>query len=667
MSKKSLVIVESPTKSKTINKILGPDYEVVSSMGHLIDLPSSRLGVDVENNFAPTYVVISKRKKYLSKLKKAAKNKEAIYLAADPDREGEAICWHISRKIGAGKKVYRVRFHEITKDAILEAFKNPDDINMNLVNSQQARRILDRIVGYKLSPLLWKKVSRGLSAGRVQSVAVMLVVEREKEIKAFKPKEYWDIEAELKKKQDSASFVAKLDKKSGKKIEIKNKKQIDELITILGKETYVVSGIKETKRKRRPAAPFTTSKLQQEAFNKLRFPVHRTMKLAQELYEGIEVGKESPVGLITYMRTDSVRIADVAQQSAKKYVIDKFGKEYAPKAFNVYKSKKGAQEAHEAIRPALPLRDPESVKEFLNENQFKVYKLIWDRFIASQMKEAIMLLTAIEIKAGSFIFRVTGSVMLFDGFLKVYSEDGEEKKLLPKLSINEVLNLLKLIPSQHFTKPPPRFSDASLVKALEEKGIGRPSTYAPIIYTIIERHYVLRERGYLRPTELGTIVIELLVKHFPNIMDVKFTAKMEEELDDIEERKQDKLTVLNDFYGPFKKNLDKALENMRDVKREVVETDDVCELCGRKMVIKWSRRGRFLSCSGYPECKFAKSITTGVKCPLPDCDGELVQRRSKRGVFYGCTKYPECKYTANKLPEAEPEAGPEAEPKTKDV
>jgi len=667
MAKKSLVIVESPTKCKTINKILGPKYEVVSSMGHLIDLPSSRLGVDVENNFEPTYVVISKRKKYLSKLKKAAKGKEAIYLAADPDREGEAICWHISNKIGAGKKVYRVRFHEITKDAILEAFNNPDEINMNLVNSQQARRILDRIVGYKLSPLLWKKVSRGLSAGRVQSVAVMLVVEREKEIIAFKPREYWDIEAELKKKQDSMSFVAKLDKKSGKKIEIKNKEQIDELITILEKETYVVNGIKETKRKRRPAAPFTTSKLQQEAFNKLRFPVHRTMKLAQELYEGIELGKESPVGLITYMRTDSVRIADVAQQSAKKYIIDKFGKEYAPKVFNVYKSKKGAQEAHEAIRPALPLRDPESVKEFLNENQFKVYKLIWDRFIASQMKEALILLTAIEIKAGSFTFRVTGSVMLFDGFLKVYSEDGEEKKLLPKLSIGEALNLLKLIPSQHFTKPPPRFSDASLVKALEEKGIGRPSTYAPIIYTIIERHYVLRERGYLKPTELGTIVIELLVKHFPDIMDVKFTAKMEEELDDIEERKQDKLTVLNDFYGPFKKNLEKALENMRDVKREVVETDEVCELCGRKMVIKWSRRGRFLSCSGYPECKFAKSITTGVKCPFPDCDGELVQRRSKRGIFYGCTKYPKCKYTANKLPEAEPETEPEAEQKTKDV
>jgi len=663
MPKKSLVIVESPTKSKTINKILGPNYEVVSSMGHLIDLPSSRLGVDVENNFAPTYVVISKRKKYLTKLKKAAKGKEAIYLAADPDREGEAICWHISRKIGAGKKVYRVRFHEITKDAILDAFNNPDDINMNLVNSQQARRILDRIVGYKLSPLLWKKVSRGLSAGRVQSVAVMLVVEREKEIIAFKPREYWDIEAELKKKQDSLSFVAKLDKKSGKKIEIKNKKQTDELITILKKETYIVNGIKETKRKRRPPAPFTTSKLQQEAFNKLRFPVHRTMKLAQELYEGIELGKESPVGLITYMRTDSVRIADVAQQSAKKYIIDKFGGEYIPKAFNIYKSKKGAQEAHEAIRPTLPLRDPESVKKFLNENQFKVYKLIWDRFIASQMKEAIMLLTAIEIKAGSFTFRVTGSVMLFDGFLKVYSEDGEEKKLLPKLSIGEVLNLLKLIPSQHFTKPPPRFSDASLVKALEEKGIGRPSTYAPIIYTIIERHYVLRERGYLRPTELGTIVIELLVKHFPDIMDVKFTAKMEEELDNIEERKQDKLTVLNEFYEPFKKDLEKALENMRDVKREVIETDEICELCGRKMVIKWSRRGRFLSCSGYPECKFAKSITTGVKCPLPDCDGELVQRRSKRGVFYGCTKYPKCKYTANKLPETEPEAGP----KTKDV
>jgi len=658
MPSKSLVIVESPAKSRTINKILGTGYEVLASMGHVIDLPQSKLGVDIENNFEPTYVVIPQRKKNLTQLRKAAKGKEAIYLAADPDREGEAICWHISKKIGAGKKIYRVRFNEITKDAVLEAFENPQGIDMNLVNSQQARRILDRIVGYKLSPLLWKKVGRGLSAGRVQSVAVRLVVEREKDIKAFKPKEYWEIEAELSKKNDKKkqSFTAKLDKKESKKIEIKNGKDATDLVEILKKATYVVKDIKERKKARKPMAPFTTSKLQQEAFNKLRFAVHKTMRTAQELYEGIELGKANPVGLITYMRTDSVRVADVAQKDAKKYIIDKFGKDYIPKTPNVFKAKKGAQEAHEAIRPTLPLHDPESMKQFLNDDQYKLYKLIWDRFIASQMKEASLLLTSVDIKAASYIFRTSGSVVVFDGFLRIYSENGEDKKILPKLSIDEVLNLLNLTPSQHFTKPPPRFSDASLVKILEEQGIGRPSTYAPIIYTIISRHYVVRQKGYLRPTDLGTVVTELLVKHFPDVIDAKFTATMEEELDDIEDRKQGKLKVLKDFYKIFEKDLEQARENMRNIKREVVETKEVCELCGKKMVIKWSRRGRFLSCSGYPECKFAKSMSTGVKCPEPNCDGELVERRSKRGLFYGCTKYPKCRHTANKLPEKESES-----------
>jgi len=658
MPSKSLVIVESPAKSRTINKILGTGYEVLASMGHVIDLPQSKLGVDIENNFEPTYVVIPQRKKNLTQLRKAAKGKEAIYLAADPDREGEAICWHISKKIGAGKKIYRVRFNEITKDAVLEAFENPQGIDMNLVNSQQARRILDRIVGYKLSPLLWKKVGRGLSAGRVQSVAVRLVVEREKDIKAFKPKEYWEIEAELSKKNDKKkqSFTAKLDKKESKKIEIKNGKDATDLVEILKKATYVVKDIKERKKARKPMAPFTTSKLQQEAFNKLRFAVHKTMRTAQELYEGIELGKANPVGLITYMRTDSVRVADVAQKDAKKYIIDKFGKDYIPKTPNVFKAKKGAQEAHEAIRPTLPLHDPESMKQFLNDDQYKLYKLIWDRFIASQMKEASLLLTSVDIKAASYIFRTSGSVVVFDGFLRIYSENGEDKKILPKLSIDEVLNLLNLTPSQHFTKPPPGYSDASLVKILEEQGIGRPSTYAPIIYTIISRHYVVRQKGYLRPTDLGTVVTELLVKHFPDVIDAKFTATMEEELDDIEDRKQGKLKVLKDFYKIFEKDLEQARENMRNIKREVVETKEVCELCGKKMVIKWSRRGRFLSCSGYPECKFAKSMSTGVKCPEPNCDGELVERRSKRGLFYGCTKYPKCRHTANKLPEKESES-----------
>ncbi|PIU41776.1 MAG: type I DNA topoisomerase [Candidatus Omnitrophica bacterium CG07_land_8_20_14_0_80_42_15] len=654
---KGLVIVESPAKSHTIGKILGDDYEVMASLGHLVDLPIGKVGIDFENNFEPTYVVIKDRKKILLQLKKAAKDKEAIYLAADPDREGEAISWHISKQIGVGKKIYRVRFYEITKEAVLDAFKNADEINMNLVNSQQARRILDRIVGYKLSPLLWKKVGRGLSAGRVQSVAVKIVVDREKEIQAFKAQEYWDIEAELSKKgaKQEESFIAKLDKKDLKKVEIKNKKEADDLVEILKKQTYVVKDIKETKKHRKPPAPFTTSKLQQEAFNKLRYPVHRTMKIAQELYEGVELGKGNPIGLITYMRTDSTKVASVAQQDAKKYIIDKFGKEYAPKIFNVYKVKKNAQEAHEAIRPALPLHEPEGVRNFLSEDQFKLYKLIWDRFLASQMKEASLLVVTVDIKAGAYTFRASGTTVLFDGFLKIYIEEDEEngKKVLPKFSIDEVLDLLKLDPSQHFTKPPPRFSDASLVKVLEEEGIGRPSTYAPIIYTIISRHYVVREKGYLRPTDLGMIVTELLVKHFSDIMDPKFTAKMEEELDDIEERKQDKLKVLNDFYGPFSKALEKAADNMRDVKHEIVETNEVCELCGKKMVIKWSRRGRFLSCSGYPECKGAKSISTGIKCPVPNCGGELVERRSKRGIFYGCTKYPKCTHITNKLPEQE--------------
>lgn len=659
MPAKKLVIVESPAKSNTINKILGSNYEVTSSMGHIMDLPQTSLGVDVENNFEPTYVVISSRKQNLAKLKKAAKNKESIYLACDPDREGEAISWHIAQKIGAGKKVYRIRFNEITKDAILEAVKNPQSIDINLVNSQQARRILDRIVGYKLSPLLWKKVSRGLSAGRVQSVAVMLIVKRESEIKAFKPEEYWEIEAELKKhalgsrasESDKKSFIARLDKKDSKKIEIKTEKEARNLADILKKQAYAVKSVEGKNKKRNPVAPFTTSKLQQEAFNKLRFPVHKTMSIAQELYEGIELGKTEPVGLITYMRTDSVRLASVAQQAAKEYIISKYGKEYAPKTFNVYKSRKSAQEAHEAIRPALPLHEPDSIKKYLREDQYKLYRLIWDSFVASQMKEALMLVTSVEISAGPYIFKATGSNILFDGFLKLYEEDGEEKKILPRLSVGEKLDLLKLDPSQHFTKPPARYSDASLVKALEENGIGRPSTYAPIIYTIISRHYIIREKGYLKPTELGIMVTELLVKHFPDIMNVEFTAKMEEELDDIEERKRDKVSVLRDFYGPFMKALEKATEDMRNVKREIVETDEVCEQCGRKMVIKWSRRGRFLSCSGYPECKNAKSITTGIKCPQPDCGGELVERRSRRGLFYGCSKYPKCTYIANKLPE----------------
>ncbi len=654
---KNLVIVESPAKAKTINKFLGKNFVVAASMGHIIDLPKSKLGVDVENDFRPEYVVMADRKKYLTALKKEAKGKQAIYLAADPDREGEAISWHIGNVLcGEAKKCYRVSFDEITKDAVLEAFKHPRNIDMNLVNAQQARRILDRIVGYTLSPLLWKKVSRGLSAGRVQSVALRLIVEREEQIKRFTPQEYWDIEADLKRKADSPKdkFRAKLEKYRDKKIEIKNKGEAERVTGILKKENYIVGDIKESKKRKAPYPPFTTSKLQQEAFNKLRFSGARTMHIAQTLYEGAEIGKVGSVGLITYMRTDSVRISKDAQAEAKKYILEKFGKRYYPEIPNFYKSKRGAQEAHEAIRPTLPLREPNSIKNSLTPDQFKLYQLIWNRFVASQMSAALYSQTTVDIKAGEYLFRTSATNLIFDGYTAVYEADKEKeeeglKAKLPSLSVGLPLDLLELVPSQHFTKPPPRYSDASLVKALEELGIGRPSTYAPIIQTITARDYVGRESGYFHPTELGVIVTGLLMKHFPKVLDVEFTARMEDELDGIEEGEADWLIVLKSFYSPFIHSVEEAKIAMRDVKKEISATNETCNLCGKPMVIKWGRRGKFLSCSDYPRCKNAKSITTGITCPN-GCGGELVQRRSKRGPFFGCTNYPKCTYTSRKLP-----------------
>ena len=665
---KNLVIVESPAKAKTINKFLGKNYTVVASMGHIIDLPKSKLGVDVENDFKPQYVVMADRKKHLAALKKEAKGKETIYLAADPDREGEAISWHIGTALhDPKKKCYRVEFDEITKDAVLNAFKHPRDINMNLVNAQQARRILDRIVGYTLSPILWKKVARGLSAGRVQSVAVRLIVEREEEIKKFNPQEYWDIDAELKRKADTPAekFKARLEKYKNEKIEIKKKDEADRITHALKRETFVVGDIKESKKKKNPYPPFTTSKLQQEAFNKLRFSGARTMHIAQTLYEGVEIGKEDSVGLITYMRTDSVKISKDAQADARQYILEKFGKKYYPEIPNVYKSKKGAQEAHEACRPTLPLREPNSIKDSLTPDQFKLYQLIWNRFIASQMSPAIYSQTTIDIKAGEYLFKTGAMKVVFDGYTAVYAdaeekEDESAKNKLPELSVGLPLDLLSLLPSQHFTKPPPRYSDASLVKALEELGIGRPSTYAPIIQTITARDYVRRESGYFHPTELGIIVMQLLMKHFPKILDVEFTAKMEDELDGIEEGEADWLIVLRSFYSPFMHTVEAARLEMKDVKKEVIATKEICNLCGKPMVIKWGRRGKFLSCSDYPTCKNAKSITSGVKCPT-GCGGELVARRSKRGSFYGCSLYPKCTYIAKKLPE---EQGAEVNEKT---
>lgn len=662
---KKLVIVESPAKSRTINKFLGSDYVVASSMGHIMDLPKDRMGVDIENNFKPEYVVIPDRKKYLTKLKKEAEGKTELYLAPDPDREGEAISWHLANLLGKDRKIYRVSFDEITRDAVLRAFKNASpSLDMNKVNAQQARRLLDRIVGYSLSPLLWKKVTRGLSAGRVQSVAVRLVVERERAIKAFIPQEYWEIIAHLRKREgERRFFIASLEKIDGKKPDINTEESAKNVIEEIKKEEFVVLDVKESKKKRRPPPPFTTSMLQQDAFNKLRFPVNKTMRIAQQLYEGIELEKEESVGLVTYMRTDSVRISQDGQKTAREYILKKYGKDYYPAKPNFYKSKKGAQEAHEAIRPTLPLREPESVRRFLSNDQFRLYELIWNRFLASQMTPAIFSLTQVDIKAGKYTFRTTGTKIVFDGFMVVYKteqkRDPEDRRKeawkIPILTVGEKLSLLKLLPSQHFTKPPPRYSDASLVKDLEAKGIGRPSTYAPIIYTIILRNYVKRERGYLHPTELGIIVNDLLIEHFPKILNTRFTATMEEELDNVENGEIEWIRVLENFYGQFAKSLERAKVSMESVKKKTIATDEVCEQCGRPMVIKWGRRGKFLSCSGFPECKNARSITTGVKCPGPGCDGELIERRSrKRGRhFYGCSNYPKCTYTANKLPKEE--------------
>ncbi len=651
----ALVIVESPAKCKTIGKYLGDKYEIKASMGHLIDLPAKRMGVDVEHDFKPEYEVIKGKKKILSELKKSAKDKKEIYLATDPDREGEAISWHLSNQLAKNKKAYRVVFHEITPRAIKEAFAHPQDIDLNKVNAQQARRILDRIVGYSISPLLWKKIVRGLSAGRVQSVALRLIVEREKEIKAFITQEYWEIEAQLQSEDSKDNqFKAKLEKIDDKKPEINNQTQAESLVEEIKKQTFIVADIRKNEKKRYAPPPFITSTLQQDGFNKLGFLVNKTMKIAQELYEGIDIGEEGPVGLITYMRTDSVKSSEDAIGEARTFITKKFGKEYRPDEPNRYKSKKITQEAHEAIRPTSILREPEQIQDYLSKDQFKLYQLIWQRFLASQMSAQILLQTSIDIKAGRFLFRAVGTQEIFAGFTLIYEKEEKKDSTIPDLKIEEKLNLLVLTPSQHFTKPPPRFSDASLVKALEEQGIGRPSTYAPIIYTLVLRSYIQRQGGYIYPSELGIITAELLIKHFPNILDIQFTAKMEEELDYIEEGKVNWVELLKNFYPPFMETLKQAQIEMKSVKKEVIPTGEACEKCGQPMVIKWGRKGKFISCSAFPKCRNAKSISTGVKCPQPDCGGSLVKRSSKKGrSFYGCSNYPKCTYVTRKLPDPE--------------
>ena len=660
----ALVIVESPTKCKTIHKYLGPQYDVVASMGHVIDLPKSKMGIDIEHDFAPQYIVVRDRKKTLAELKKKAKGKKELYLACDPDREGEAISWHLKEQLGDGKKVQRVVFNEITKEAVQRAFKNPMEINMNLVGAQQARRVLDRLVGYNLSPLLWQKVGRGLSAGRVQSVALRLVVDQERRILAFKPEEYWSVEAQLQKeKGDTRAFKAVLDKIDGKKAELKNKAQADEALGEAKKSPFRVVEVKKQKKKRNPSAPFTTSKLQQAAYNRFRFPASKTMKVAQTLYEGVEIGDEGSVGLITYMRTDSVRVSDEALREVRAFIQRTYGKPSLPAEPNMYKAKKAAQEAHEAIRPTSVLRKPKDLEAFLTPDQFKLYSLIWEQMVASQMMPAVIAQEAADIRCGRMNFRANGSRVEFAGFLAVSGRDEEQDNPLPGLSAGEPLRLLKLDGEQHFTKPPARFTDASLVKALEERGIGRPSTYAPIIATLTGRDYVRREGGSLLPTELGMLVTDLLVKHFSKVMDFGFTAHLEEELDEIEDGQAEWVTVVRAFYDVFKGQMEHAKDQIQTVKKVQEPTDEICEKCGKPMVIKWGRRGRFMSCSAWPECKNAKSISTGVVCP--QCGtGKLVQRKAKSGrgrPFYGCTTYPACNFIANRLPSEKTEAAPPEE------
>ncbi len=657
MKKKNLVVVESPTKARTISKILGKDFKVVSSMGHLIDLPKKKLGVDIKKDFEPEYTVVFGRQKVLAELKSECKGKDKVYVATDPDREGEAIGWHIKEEVFKKNKVLRVIFHEITSSAVSAAFKKPRKFDYKMVEAQVGRRVLDRIVGYFLSPLLWKKIGRGLSAGRVQSVALRLVVERQRQIEKFVPQEYWEVEAELRKSGRpgplaAGTFTAKLEKIEDKKAEIKNKEQADSIVSDIKGRVFKVLDVKTTDRKRYPSAPFITSTLQQEAFNKLRFNAAKTMIVAQQLYEGIEIGEQGAAGLITYMRTDSPRVAPEAVKQARGFIEKRFGKDYLPQQPNVYKVRRLAQEAHEAIRPASVQRTPESLKGFLSPDQYKLYELIFNRFLASQMTPAVYRQTSVDIRAEKYLFSASGSRLIFDGFTAVYNSNNNEKEKneIPPLKKDEALDLVNLMPSQHFTKAPPRYSDSSLVKILEEEGIGRPSTYAPIISTLILRDYIRRIKGYFHATELGFKVCDLLVEYFPRIMDVKFTAGFEEKLDRIEEGKVNRLKVLQEFYKPFKARLDFAQEH---IKKEVIFSGEACDKCGKPMVVKWGRRGKFLSCSDFPQCKNSKSITTGVKCPEPDCGGELIERRSRRGFFYGCSNFPKCRFTSRDLPQGE--------------
>ncbi len=654
-----LIIVESPAKANTIKKFLGGNTKVVASMGHIRDLPKSKLGINIENNFEPEYINIRGKGDLIKELKTDAKNAKKVYLATDPDREGEAIAWHLSNVLNVDeKKVTRVTFNEITKTAVQKAIKEPRDIDLNLVDAQQARRVLDRIVGYKISPVLWKKVKRGLSAGRVQSVAVKLIVDREEEIEKFIPEEYWNIYAELLDEKTNKKFEAKFYGKAGKKQEIHSKEEVDKILFAIKKATYIVEDVKKSEKKRTPAPPFTTSTMQQEASRKIGFSIKKTMSVAQGLYEGVKIQDKGTVGLITYMRTDSTRISEEARATAKTYITETYGKDYYENRY--YKTNKEAQDAHEGIRPTYAELEPEKIKDSLTKDQYKLYKLIYNRFMASQMVSAIYDTMSVTINANDYTFKANGQNLKFKGFMTLYVEGTDEKEekeagMLPELIPNEIVKLEKIEPKQSFTEPPARYTEASLVKTLEEKGIGRPSTYSPTITTILERRYIEKEQKQLVPTELGKIVNKLLCENFADVINVEFTAKVETEFDNIAEGQEDWKKMIGEFYGPFEENVERVEKELEHVELVDEVSDIPCDKCGRMMVYKYGRFGKFLACPGYPECKNTKPIIETIEEPCPKCGGTIQVRKAKnKRKYYICENNPQsCDYISWNKPSKE--------------
>ena len=654
-----LIIVESPAKANTIKKFLGGNTKVVASMGHIRDLPKSKLGINIENNFEPEYINIRGKGDLIKELKTDAKNAKKVYLATDPDREGEAIAWHLSNVLNVDeKKVTRVTFNEITKTAVQKAIKEPRDIDINLVDAQQARRVLDRIVGYKISPVLWKKVKRGLSAGRVQSVAVKLIVDREEEIEKFIPEEYWNIYAELLDEKTNKKFEAKFYGKAGKKQEIHSKEEVDKILFAIKKATYIVEDVKKSEKKRTPAPPFTTSTMQQEASRKIGFSIKKTMSVAQGLYEGVKIQDKGTVGLITYMRTDSTRISEEARATAKTYITETYGKDYYENRY--YKTNKEAQDAHEGIRPTYAELEPEKIKDSLTKDQYKLYKLIYNRFMASQMVSAIYDTMSVTINANDYTFKANGQNLKFKGFMTLYVEGTDEKEekeagMLPELIPNEIVKLEKIEPKQSFTEPPARYTEASLVKTLEEKGIGRPSTYSPTITTILERRYIEKEQKQLVPTELGKIVNKLLCENFADVINVEFTAKVETEFDNIAEGQEDWKKMIGEFYGPFEENVERVEKELEHVELVDEVSDIPCDKCGRMMVYKYGKFGKFLACPGYPECKNTKAIIETIDIPCPKCGGTVQVRKAKnKRKYYICENNPKsCDYISWNKPTKE--------------